>query len=253
MQDSKLRFSDRVSDYKKYRPSYPAETISFILENCQVNREWKIADIGSGTGISSRLLSSGLKCSVYAVEPNREMREAAESEEKGNKFFHSTNGSAEATTLETSSMNMVCAFQAFHWFDRAKAREEFLRILKEPKWVLLAWNVRVTNEPGFLEEYQRLLTEFPEYRIVDHRNVTSNQMETFFGNSKLRKKQVKTIQELDWEVLKGRFSSSSYTPKVGTEKYKEAVQKLKGLFDKHNDHGMVKFKYDTQLFLGKMR
>ena len=37
---------------------------------------------------------------------------------------------------------MVTAGQAFHWFDREKERQEFVRILKPGGWVVLVWNDR---------------------------------------------------------------------------------------------------------------
>ena len=55
--DTTERFSDRVGDYVKYRPSYP-ESLVAALES---RHGWDpartvLADVGSGTGISSRLI-----------------------------------------------------------------------------------------------------------------------------------------------------------------------------------------------------
>jgi SAM-dependent methyltransferase len=252
MVDSKLRFADRVADYKKYRPSYPPEVISFIIENCQVSNDWTIADIGSGTGISSRKLSWGLKCPVYAVEPNEKMREMAELDERDNPFFHSVNGSAESTTLGSSSVNMVCAFQAFHWFNALQARKEFARILKSPQWTLLVWNDRITDEIGFLQEYEKLLTELPEYKKVTHKNVSLADIELFLGNSRITKVEFRHEQEFGWEGLKGRFLSSSYTPMHGTGGFEKTIEHLKKIFNKYSANGTVLFKYKTEAFLGQL-
>lgn len=70
------RFSDRAQDYAKYRPSYPSEAIDCILAGLETSGI--AADIGAGTGISSRLLADrGVK--VIAIEPNAAMKQAAES------------------------------------------------------------------------------------------------------------------------------------------------------------------------------
>ncbi|HVS95403.1 MAG TPA: methyltransferase domain-containing protein [Puia sp.] len=72
------RFSDRVEDYVKYRPGYPEGIIAWLRDAYGLSPEWDVADIGSGTGISTELfLRNGN--TVFAVEPNREMREKAES------------------------------------------------------------------------------------------------------------------------------------------------------------------------------
>src|ERR1700690_4631164 len=53
--NSTTRFSDRVENYIKYRPNYPAKVINFLLQRGILNMKSVIADIGSGTGISSEL------------------------------------------------------------------------------------------------------------------------------------------------------------------------------------------------------
>lgn len=70
------RFSDRAADYAKHRPSYPTPAIDAILEGFGEPPQLVAADIGAGTGISSRLLAErGVR--VIAIEPNAAMREAA--------------------------------------------------------------------------------------------------------------------------------------------------------------------------------
>ena len=60
--DPTNRFSTRVSDYIKYRPSYPEDVFkSVILSKIGVNENYTIADIGSGTGIFTNLLLSNTK------------------------------------------------------------------------------------------------------------------------------------------------------------------------------------------------
>ncbi|HAY33224.1 MAG TPA: SAM-dependent methyltransferase, partial [Ignavibacteria bacterium] len=53
--DPRKRFSDRVENYVKYRPHYPEELLDFMKAECGLDQSSVIADIGSGTGISSEL------------------------------------------------------------------------------------------------------------------------------------------------------------------------------------------------------
>jgi ubiquinone/menaquinone biosynthesis C-methylase UbiE len=104
------RFSDRATDYVKYRPSYPAAAIDMIVAG--LGEAAVVADIGAGTGISSRLLADhGLR--VLAIEPNAAMRTAAES----HPLVDFCDGKAEDTQLAADSIDLVTCFQAFHWFD----------------------------------------------------------------------------------------------------------------------------------------
>ena len=50
------RFTNRVENYTKYRPGYPAEIVSLLSDKFQLEPGAVIADIGSGTGIFAELL-----------------------------------------------------------------------------------------------------------------------------------------------------------------------------------------------------
>src|ERR1700730_10638184 len=107
MQDPTERFSGRAETYAKYRPGYPDEMLQFL--EVLVAPPAAVADIGSGTGILTReLLKSGYD--VWAVEPNEAMRTAAEGTLNGCVAFRSVRGTAEATTLEDRTIDLItCA------------------------------------------------------------------------------------------------------------------------------------------------
>jgi ubiquinone/menaquinone biosynthesis C-methylase UbiE len=251
MRNSKERFSDRVDDYKKYRPGYPKEALEFVINTCKVNKNWKIADIGSGTGISTQALIEECGCEVFAVEPNEKMRNEAEKSLSNNNLFWSINGSSDDTHLKDKSINLIAVFQAFHWFDRQRTRVEFKRIITEPNWVLLMWNDRKTGGSGFLEGYEEILRMLPEYPKVNHKNIERQEIEDFMKNHELTCMEFKNSQRFDFDGLKGRFFSSSYTPSFGTEEHELQIEKLKDLFSRTNKNGQVEFQYSTQLFLGR--
>ena len=92
--DPTLRFSDRVDNYVKYRPSYPKEIISFLATEIGLSAQSIIADAGSGTGILSKLFLKN-ENPVYGIEPNDDMRVAAEKLLSTFPHFESLSGSAE--------------------------------------------------------------------------------------------------------------------------------------------------------------
>src|SRR5690606_11903763 len=150
------RFFDRVKDYVKYRPDYPSAAIDYIKEIAELSAGSPVADIGSGTGIfAKRLLETG--ASVFGVEPNAAMRSAAEEFLRSEPNFTSIDGTAESTTLRDSSVDLVTAAQAFHWFDPKPTRAEFARILKPSGRIVLIWNERLTDATPFLVEFERFL------------------------------------------------------------------------------------------------
>src|SRR6266536_1302519 len=134
--DAKQRFSNRVADYARYRPGYPPAVLDLLRSECNLRPGHVIADIGAGTGLLAELfLKNGNR--VFGVEPNREMREAGERLLADYPQYTSVDGIAEATTLADASVDIITAGQAFHWFDREKARAEFARILRPSGWVAL--------------------------------------------------------------------------------------------------------------------
>ena len=251
--DFTKRFSNRVEYYIKYRPQYPGELIGFLGGECGLSSLSIIADVGSGTGILSEMfLKNGNP--VFGVEPNKEMREAAENLLKEYPNFRSINGVAESTTLDSSSVDFVTAGQAFHWFDVDKSRAEFLRILKPGGWTVLVWNSRKTDSTPFLKAYEELLCNCGiDYEQVRHRNVDENVLKRFFGAGGYKSKILHNVQEFDYESLKGRVLSSSYVPMKGHPKYEPMIEELQKIFREHQTGETVTFEYDTEIYYGQIK
>ena len=251
MRDPTKRFSDRVENYVKYRPSYPSAVLDGLRDHCGLSDRSAVADIGSGTGFfTERLLQSG--CQVFAVEPNDEMRHAAEEGLGTSLRFHSVSGTAEHTGLDSQSIDIVTAAQAFHWFRRDETRQEFQRILKADGWVALVWNQRGIDSP-FQSAYDELLRQrVPEYDRVNHRNVEDTDVAAFLGPAQYQCLTFENCQYLDLESLKGRMQSSSYTPPPGAPGHADLMAGLEAVFLEHATEGKVAFEYETQLHLGKL-
>ncbi len=149
MENALPHFSRRVENYIKYRPRYPQTIIALLQRECHLTTTAVIADIGSGTGLLTEVfLKNGHR--VFGVEPDSEMRAAAEYLLQRYRHFTSISATAEATTLADHSVDVVTAGQAFHWFDREQARREFLRILVPNGYVVLVWNIQRTAGTPFL-------------------------------------------------------------------------------------------------------
>jgi SAM-dependent methyltransferase len=250
--DPKLRFSNRVQDYVQYRPDYPQEVLCVLEEDIGLTANAIIADVGSGTGISSKLfLDYGN--TLYGVEPNREMRAAAEKTLGNNPRYQSIDGTAEQTTLADRSVDYVVAGQAFHWFDRSKARQEFAHILRPGGWVVLMWNVRRIGTTPFLCDYEGLTREFAiDYRQVDHKLVDDPVIQQFFAPARHHFRSLENAQSLDLPGLTGRIASSSYMPAAGHPQHSSMLSAIEKLFAKNQQGGRVKIDYDTVLYFGQL-
>lgn len=251
MSDSVSRFTTRVENYAKYRPTYPPGLIDLLKAECGLVAESVFADIGSGTGILSELfLKNGNK--VIGVEPNSAMREVAESLLTLYPRFVNVEGTAESTNLESDSVNFITAGQAFHWFDTAKARAEFARILKPAGWVVLVWNERRLDSTPFLRDYEQIMMRYgTDYNQVRLENATS-QLPGFFGSQRFKLESFENMQEFDFEGLRGRVESSSYTPEPGNPGFSPMMVKLRETYETHQKNGRVAFEYDTRVYYGHL-
>ena len=244
------RFSNRVDDYIKSRPSYPEAIITFMQNELGLIPEDKIADIGSGTGKLSELLLKNPNM-VYCVEPNKEMREAAEKMLKGFPNFISINGTAENTGLEPKCIRFITCAQAFHWFNHEKAKSEFERILLSDGWVVLIWNSRVIDSSNFMKDYEKFLLEFSvDYSQVNHKNIGEKILNNFFSN--YRNIIFPYSQIFDFKGLRSRLLSSSYIPSETNARYSVMMDGLKDLFEKYEIDGNVEFIYNTEIYFGRM-
>jgi SAM-dependent methyltransferase len=244
-----LRFSSRVENYVRFRPTYPQQVIAVLRDECGLKPDSVIADIASGTGIFTRLLlENGNR--VFGIEPNEKMRRAGERYLAAYSNFTSIAGTAEDTTLPQHSVDLLTCAQAAHWFNREKALREFQRILKTTGYLVLIWNDRRIDGSGFAEDYERLAVTYgTDYSEVQRlgRVVEGDELFTPF---RCQKRVLPNHQDLDYAALEGRLLSSSYAPQPGEPACAPMLAELRRIFDAHQRGGQVRLEYDTNIYFG---
>jgi len=250
--DAKQRFSNRVADYVRYRPSYPSALVDLLREECGLRPDHVIADVGSGTGILSKMfLENGNQ--VFGVEPNDEMRRAGEDYLSTFKNFSSVAGSAEATTLADASLDFVTVAQAFHWFEPAAARTEVQRILRREGFVVIVWNDRLFDTTPFLREYEALLHRFGnDYGKVSESYPRRAQIQEFFAPNVFLQKSFPNFQEFDFDGVRGRLRGSSYVPSPDQPAFAPMMVELERIFNAHQQDGQVRMDYATHVYFGRL-
>ncbi|WP_329740417.1 class I SAM-dependent methyltransferase [Dyella sp. A6] len=244
------RFSDRVADYVRYRPDYPQALIDWLRNEHGMTADWQVADVGAGTGISSKLLlDAGL--TVTAVEPNAAMRAAAAAWLDDNPRFAAVDGRADATGLTDASVDLVTVAQAFHWFDPETTRREFRRILRPGRPAAIFWNSRRLAGTPFLEGYEALLQRYgTDYTSVAERYADDATMQAWFGTGWRSTARFEHKQRLDFDGLRGRLMSSSYAPQPGHPQHEPMITALHALFERCQQDGRISFDYDTRIIVG---
>lgn len=246
-------FGPLAEDYARYRPGYPAEVLDELIRVCGLRRDWMVSDIGSGTGNLTRLfLDAGNQ--VVGVEPNREMREAAERLLAGYSTFHSLEGVAEHIPLDACSIDLIAVGQALHWFDAAEARNEFLRILRPGGWVIVTWNDRLCDATAFTKDYETITQSWADAQPPLPHAAAPFQtgLDHLFGAVTPHSGSFQHTQSFDLEGLLGRARSSGFIPQPGASRYAEFTILMTDLFNRHQCDGMVEFHYITRLYLGQL-
>ena len=246
--DPRKRFSRRAEYYSRYRPSYPTSLLCYLEQNLCFSQASVVADVGSGTGILSKLLLEHGN-SVFGVEPNEDMRRTAESNLAKYPNYTSIGGSAESTTLEDGSVDFITAAQSFHWFNPERAKVEFRRVIRREGWVVLIWNTRRTSTP-FLQAYDALVSWIPDNQRARHEDLGDQALRSFLGDYRAVK--LDNSQELDYEGLVGRLLSSSYAPLRGEPLFDEMIAKVSDLFNRYQVDGVVTLDYVTEVYAGQL-
>jgi SAM-dependent methyltransferase len=247
MTDNVQRFSNRVANYVKYRPDYPRAILGYLETHCGLTNDPVIADVGCGTGISTKLfLENGNR--VFGVEPNAAMRGAAEEYLAAFPNFTPVDGRSDETTLADASVDIVVAAQAFHWFDAEKTRPEFKRILRPGGHIVLIWNERQLDTTPFLIEYEAFLLKYAnDYGNVRHENIHAKELADFFQKD-YESARFPNKQVFDFEGLKGRMLSASYMPNEAHPLFNTVIEDLRRLFAKHSENGKIEVFYDTNVY-----
>jgi SAM-dependent methyltransferase len=245
------RFSSRVDDYARFRPSYPREIIDVLRDHCGLTPDSVVADVASGTGLFTRLLlENGNR--VFGIEPNENMRRAGEEYLSAYPNFLSIAGTAESTTLASHSVDLITSAQAAHWFHREQALPEFQRILKNHGFLVLIWNDRDPTRTAFAGDYERLVVKYgTDYSVVQRSGHTLSGDE-FFAPYPCENRTLSNYQDFDYPGLQGRLLSSSYAPQRGDPACEAMLEDLGRIFRAHQQNGQVRMEYDTKISFGKI-
>ena len=242
--NSITRFTPVVSQYVKYRPSYPAQLFKFLEQNlCMC---CNVAELGAGTGIFSRQLALEFpELKIIAVEPNDHMRKAAELEPRENIIFH--NGTAEDTGLPSQYVEAVLAAQAFHWFHPERTLKEIERISKPGSFCCAVWNDRNSTPKSFNAKLEEILSDLcssyrtmrkPHHTILDLHKLVPSGKEVFFPHK----------ERHDLKGLIGRMASTSYVAQENGSTQEKINVELRKAFEVHETNGYVTIDYHTKVF-----
>ncbi|EEA92093.1 class I SAM-dependent methyltransferase [Pseudovibrio sp. JE062] len=114
-------FQNAGEDYAKYRPTYPPELVEFLAAQCK--RHYLAVDVGCGTGQFSALIARHFQ-QVLATDVSASQIENAAAVPN----IRFAVEPAERCSAEGTSVDLIVAAQAAHWFDLQSFYQEARRI-----------------------------------------------------------------------------------------------------------------------------
>lgn len=245
-------FSAKVADYVAARPDYPAALFEALIDRCALSPASSVIDVGAGTGLLSRgFLDRGIP--VTGIEPNDEMRSAATALLDRDRGFTCLPGSAERLPLADRSADLVCAAQAFHWFDLSKTRDEWTRVLKPSAHVALIWNDREASDP-LHQGLNRIFERFGGARrdaLIEHEN--RRDIADFFGNEPIAHLTFPHEHAINAAALRCLALSRSYMPPAGSADGLRAAEAVAHLHAALGAGEIITVRYITHAYVGRLR
>lgn len=214
---------DRAADtYERARPSYPDETVHWLLASAPQD----VLDLGAGTGKLTRALVGRVR-SVVAVDPSPNMLAQLASAVPE---ARTAVGTAEAIPLEDSSVDAVLAAQAWHWVDPERAVPEVRRVLRPGGVLGMIWNVRDETVPWVAR-----LTEIMQGSAAERFVAEGQGIPDELGP--VERLTVRWERPFDRQGLLDLVASRSYVITLDEQSRAELLARVGELLDTHPDLG----------------
>lgn len=165
-------FSEKPASYAKYRPGYPEELIAAILD--PLARKEHAWDCATGNGQAAILLSPHFR-QIEATDISAGQLAQA----TPHPAIHYSVSTAEKTSFDDDSFDLITVAQAYHWLDPVAFHHEATRTGKRGALVAIwGYGLVQTKDTALGTLIQHLYTEIvgpywdPERKHIDHKYET---------------------------------------------------------------------------------
>jgi SAM-dependent methyltransferase len=205
--------ADAGRQYDDARPPWPV-TVEDFLRSIAPDGRWAVAiDLAAGTGKLTERVAA-VSAAVIAVEPSASMRAILAARVPAARAMA---GSGEAIPVPDSSVDLVVAGNAFHWFDPDLAAAEIERVLRPDGVAAALWHL--TEWPEWFGELSSLL--------AGYRNPESDAAGERSGSGGWRRGLDARFGSLNTTVISTRehaWSHRAFTDVMGSASYIAALQ-----------------------------
>ena len=138
-------FDQSAEYYDKFRPGYPNEIISMIIDVTGINSDSKLLEIGAGSGKATAQFAP-YNFDIHCIEPGANLVENGRikfSEYNKIKFEVAR---FEELDLLPNNYDLIFSAQSFHWIPQPIGYEKCYCYLKHNGYLALFWNMYITYD-----------------------------------------------------------------------------------------------------------
>ena len=228
------KFDKLAKAYKSSRPNYSNEIINILKLFFYKNKNISSLDLGCGTGIFTRKLSTISK-KVIGVDVSNEMIKNAYKDKKIT--YH--NKKIENIKLN-QKFDIISAASSFHWFDSKKISKIINFNLREKGIFLIIYNTRDISLNDYLKKVEKkiysLNSNFKKRKSSGSSKFVSNKIVQFKKISKLSGPIKFDITHKEFFTKKRYFnvwkSANEFRNRIGIKNYDKFFDWLNNSFPK---------------------
>ena len=241
-------YAKKAELYHAYRWDYCQEAIQYILAMMDTNDAPVVVDMGAGTGKLTQHFVPHVHC-IYAVEPDSNMLAILADCLSSKVVIPLQRFAHDIPEIPDSTVDVILAAHAIHWFDFEKTRVEFNRIARPICRLVLVSNADMT-QGDFPSETRRLLNQYKNTTVIEKQD--HDNMGNYFERETIAEAHFDADTSLTFEAYLGSMMSTSYMPCPDDPMFPDLRDDAQAVFSKYADHGKIATKTRTTVMSGQL-
>ena len=154
-------FNQMAEYYDKYRPNYPNEVITAIIEKAHLSVGSKLLEIGSGSGKATEQFAD-FGFDIFCIEPGADLVKMGIEKFKGKNITFVVSR-FEDYLAPKEWFDTIISAQAFHWLSKPYAYKKCAQSLKDGGYLAPFWNIELIQDTDFDIEFHKILHKYDAF------------------------------------------------------------------------------------------
>jgi SAM-dependent methyltransferase len=242
---SRSRFDAVARQYDAGRPGYPEALFDSIEEmSGSFLAGAVLADVGAGTGISTRaLIERGAR--VVAVDHGAAMLQTLRGRSPD---AAAVLADANQLPFGSGSLDLVTFAQSWHWVDLDRAPAEVLRVLRPGGALAVWWNLPDEGGEQWLSEHRARLRDAGQHVVGAHFSAAWRSIPSAFESLDVETTNISWDRTVPVDVILDEVRSKSYIEELGSHGAAAFVERERELLPS----GHLREPFVTQLAVVRM-